>query len=213
MAREVPLGQVAGQLGLIESLLDLVVDESDESVVLLAQLLLEDAVVLLAHFFVLLLGREKRKRLYGGFAPTRDSLGWPSLTLHILSQIIVICFRVNTGLSWPRRDPSAVPAVESIMQSGKHKVNACPLGETCLGLPEAGDKGPVGLAISVGEGVCLWWWRVSPASCLLRLALLSSSRRLLAISMGVSVEARNTDTGVGATYDAAVSLQSGCEDG
>ncbi len=58
MVRE-PLRKVAGQLGVAEALLDLVVDESDEGVVLLAQLLPEDAVVLLADPFVLLLREDK----------------------------------------------------------------------------------------------------------------------------------------------------------
>ena len=124
--------------------------------------------------------------------------------------MIVICFRVNTGLSWPRRGPSAVPAVESIMQSGRKRVfewirrHAGPASTGCI--PEAGDRGPVGLPISVGEGVLLIW--ASSTTCLLRRNLLSSSRKLFAISLGVRGEARNTDGGVGATYDAADSLDS-----
>lgn len=58
------LRQVAGQLGLVETLLDLVVYESDESIVLFAQLLLEDAVVLLSNLLVLFLkGSNKKKAL------------------------------------------------------------------------------------------------------------------------------------------------------
>jgi len=43
------LRQVAGQLGLVETLLNLVVDEFDERVVLLGQLLLQNLVVFLAN--------------------------------------------------------------------------------------------------------------------------------------------------------------------
>jgi len=43
------LRQVAGQLGLVETLLNLVVDEFDEGVVLLGQLLLQNLVVFLAN--------------------------------------------------------------------------------------------------------------------------------------------------------------------
>lgn len=56
------LGQVARKLGLVESLLDLVVDELDEGVVLLGQLLLEYPVVFLSDFVGTFLKTRKNER-------------------------------------------------------------------------------------------------------------------------------------------------------
>ena len=56
------LGQVARKLGLVESLLDLVVDELDEGVVLLGQLLLEYPVVFLSDFVGAFLKTRKNER-------------------------------------------------------------------------------------------------------------------------------------------------------
>ena len=47
MDARIGLGQVTGQLGLVETLLNLMIDELDESVVLLRQFLLQNLVVLL----------------------------------------------------------------------------------------------------------------------------------------------------------------------
>ncbi len=51
------LGEIAGRLGLAESLLDLLVDKPDEGLVLLRQLLVQDLVVLLADLVSALLKR------------------------------------------------------------------------------------------------------------------------------------------------------------
>jgi len=55
------LGEVAGQLGLVEPPLNLLIDEAHEGLVLLRQLLAEDLVVLLANLVSALLKRKIRR--------------------------------------------------------------------------------------------------------------------------------------------------------
>ena len=108
-----------------------------------------------------------------------------TLSAHILSAIICICFKVKMGLSsLPVAVPREVPATAmwsiSIIGSGELGAEPGDGGPQCDGDP--GELGPAPTT-------------PCPANCRRRFSRLISSRKLLAICSGVSGVSRNTEGG------------------
>ena len=108
-----------------------------------------------------------------------------TLSSHIRSAIIIICFRVNIGFSgFP------LPAVEDEEEEEQAAASI-----SIMGSGELGEEGEAGAEL--GDGGLPG--EAGPAICRLFLSRLISSLRLLAICSGVSGVSRNTE-GAGWTF-------------
>jgi len=108
-----------------------------------------------------------------------------TLSSHILSAIIIICFRVNIGFS-----AFPLPAVEDEEDEEEEEQAAASI--SIMGSGEEGEAGA-----ELGDGGLPG--ETGPAICRLFLRRLISSLRLLAICSGVSGVSRNTE-GAGWTF-------------